>query len=52
MGVNEYLKAEAKTGNFDLSNKQLEDIIATLNSLIEALNNEVKEGLKPGTVPM
>ena len=49
MGVNEYLKAEAKTGNFDLSNKQLEDIIATLNSLIEALNNEVKEGLKPGT---
>lgn len=49
MGVNEYLKAEAKTGNFDLSNKQIEDIIATLNSLIEALNNEVKEGLKPGT---
>ena len=49
MGVNDYLKAEAKTGNFDLSNKQIEDIIATLNSLIEALNNEVKEGLKPGT---
>ena len=49
MGVNEYLEAKAKTGNFDLSNKQIEDIIATLNSLIEALNNEVKEGLKPGT---
>ena len=49
MGVNDYLKAEAKTGDYDLSNKQLEDIIATLNSLIEALNNEVKEGLKPGT---
>lgn len=49
MGVNYYLDAKAKTGNFDLSNKQLEDIIATLNSLIEALNNEVKEGLKPGT---
>lgn len=49
MGVNLYLDAKAKTGNFDLSNKQIEDIIATLNSLIEALNNEVKEGLKPGT---
>jgi hypothetical protein len=49
MGVNKYLDAEAKTGNFDLSNKQLEDIIATLNSLIEALTNEAKEGLKPGT---
>lgn len=49
MGVNDYLEAKAKTGNYDLSNKQLEDIIATLNSLIEALNNEVKEGLKPGT---
>ena len=49
MGVNAYLEAEAKTGNYDLSNKQLEDIIATLNSLIEALTNEVKEGLKPGT---
>lgn len=49
MGVNKYLKAEVKTGDYDLSNKQLEDIIATLNSLIEALNNEVKEGLKPGT---
>lgn len=49
MGVNKYLDAEAKTGDYDLSNKQLEDIIATLNSLIEALNNEVKEGLKPGT---
>lgn len=48
-GVNAYLDAEAKTGDYDLSNKQLEDIIATLNSLIEALNNEVKEGLKPGT---
>lgn len=49
MGVNYYLDAKAKTGNFDLSNKQLEEMIATLNSLIEALNNEVKEGLKPGT---
>lgn len=49
MGVNLYLDAKAKTGNFDLSNKQIEEMIATLNSLIEALNNEVKEGLKPGT---
>lgn len=49
MGVNYYLDAKAKTGDYDLSNKQLEDIIAKLNSLIEALNNEVKEGLKPGT---
>ena len=49
MGVNLYLEAKAKTGNFDLSNKQIEEMIATLNSLIEALNNEVKEGLKPGT---
>lgn len=49
MGVNYYLDAEAKTGDYDLSNKQLEDIIAKLNSLIEGLTNEVKEGLKPGT---
>ena len=49
MGVNYYLDAENKTGDYDLSNKQLEDIIATLNKLIEGLNNEVKEGLKPGT---
>lgn len=49
MGVNYYLDAKAKTGDYDLSNKQLEDIIAKLNSLIEGLTNEVKEGLKPGT---
>lgn len=49
MGVNYYLDAKAKTGDYDLSNKQLEDIIAKLNSLIEALTNEAKEGLKPGT---
>ena len=49
MSVYDYLKAKTKTGDCDLTNKQLEDIIATINTLIDAVYTEVKEGLKPGT---
>ena len=49
MSVYNYLKAKTKTGDYDLTNKQLEDIIATINKLIDAVYTEVKEGLKPGT---
>ena len=49
MSVYDYLKAKTKTGDCDLTNKQLEDIIATINKLIDAVYTEVKEGLKPGT---
>lgn len=49
MSVKAFLEAKAKTGECDLTNKQLEDIIATINTLIDAVYTEVKEGLKPGT---
>ena len=49
MSVYDYLDAKTKTGDCDLTNKQLEDIIATINKLVEAVYTEVKEGLKPGT---
>ena len=49
MSVKAFLEAKTKTGECDLTNKQLEDIIATINTLIDAVYTEVKEGLKPGT---
>lgn len=49
MSVKAFLNAKTKTGECDLTNKQLEDIIATINTLIDAVYTEVKEGLKPGT---
>lgn len=49
MSVKAFLEAKTKTGDCDLTNKQLEDIIATINTLIDAVYTEVKEGLKPGT---
>ena len=49
MGVIDYLNAKAKENDYDLSNKEIEDIIATIDSLVEAVLKEVKEGLKPGT---
>lgn len=48
MGVNDYLKAKAKEDDYALSNEELEEIIATLNTLIDAVYAEAKEGLKPG----
>ena len=49
MSVKAFLNAKTKTGDCDLTNKQLEDIIAAINTLIDAVYTEVKEGLKPGT---
>ena len=49
MGVKDYLDAKAKEGNYDLSNKEIEDIIATIDSQLDILYKEVKQGLKPGT---
>lgn len=49
MSVKAFLEAKTKTGDCDLTNKQLEDIIAAINTLIDAVYTEVKEGLKPGT---
>jgi hypothetical protein len=49
MGVKDFLATKAKAGDYDLSNETLENIIATINSMIDAVYTEVKEGLKPGT---
>ena len=49
-GVKGLLAAEAKEGNNDQSNAQLEAIIAKIDQLIEAVYNEAKGGAKPGDI--
>ena len=50
MGVKDYLGANhPKEGDYDLSNDELENIIATINMMIEAVYTESKESLMPGT---
>ena len=50
MGVKDYLDpTKAKEGDYALSNGALETIIATLDSMMVDVDNEVKEGLPPNT---
>ena len=49
MGVKAYTEAAAKEDKYDLSNKEIEDIIAEIDSQLDILYKEVKEGLKPNT---
>ena len=50
MGVKDYLnRNHPKEGDYDLSNEELESIIATISTLIDAVYTEVQEGLQPGT---
>ena len=47
-GVKGLLEAEAKEGDVDVSNTVLENIMATIDKMIEAVYKEAKESVKPG----
>lgn len=43
------LEATEKTGDNDLSNEELQNIIDVISALMDAVDKEIKEGLQPGT---